>query len=78
MIEVTTPSNKNLSRRRAESVKKWLVARGFPAARLSSVGYGEERPIETNETEEGRQDNRRVEFHIVEVDGKSAPEGESR
>jgi outer membrane protein OmpA-like peptidoglycan-associated protein len=71
-------ANKDLSRRRAESVKKWLVARGISPNRLSSLGYGEERPLGTNETEEGRQDNRRVEFHIVEVDAKAASQGESR
>lgn len=62
--------NKNLSARRAESVQKWFVARGIATKRLSSAGFGKERPIDSNETEEGRQNNRRVEFHIIEVDGK--------
>jgi outer membrane protein OmpA-like peptidoglycan-associated protein len=62
--------NKNLSGRRAESVKEWIVAQGISPARLSAAGFGQERPIDSNETEAGRQNNRRVEFHMVEVDGK--------
>ncbi len=62
--------NKSLSGRRAEAVKAWFVARGIAPSRLSSAGFGQERPIDSNDTEEGRQNNRRVEFHIVEVDGK--------
>jgi OmpA-OmpF porin, OOP family len=62
--------NKRLSERRAASVVKWLVARGVAKSRLSSAGYGMERPIDSNDTDEGRQANRRVEFHIQEMDGK--------
>jgi OmpA-OmpF porin, OOP family len=58
--------NKKLSAGRAASVVSWLVTKGIDKARLSSVGYGQERPIDSNETDEGRQNNRRVEFHIVE------------
>ena len=61
-------SNLNLSQRRAESVKAYLVSKGVDASRLSPKGYGEERPNETNETAEGRADNRRVEFTIEERD----------
>jgi outer membrane protein OmpA-like peptidoglycan-associated protein len=57
-------ANETLSRRRAESVKRWLVARGIPATRLEVRGFGETRPIDTNDTPEGRAANRRVEFHI--------------
>jgi OmpA-OmpF porin, OOP family len=56
--------NKGLSTRRAASVVAWLVAHGIDPKRLSSAGFGMERPIDTNETPEGRQNNRRVEFHI--------------
>ncbi len=56
--------NKKLSADRAASVVKWLVARGIDKARLTSAGFGEERPIASNDTEEGRRNNRRVEFHI--------------
>jgi outer membrane protein OmpA-like peptidoglycan-associated protein len=58
--------NKELSQRRAEAVSAWLVRHGVDGGRLSSVGFGEERPIDTNTTEQGRRNNRRVEFHIVE------------
>jgi OmpA-OmpF porin, OOP family len=58
--------NKELSQKRAASVVKWLVAHGIVKARLSSIGYGQSRPMDTNGTEDGRKNNRRVEFHIVE------------
>ena len=59
-------SNLDLSQRRAESVKAYLVSKGVDANRLSPKGYGENRPTGTNETAEGRADNRRVEFTIEE------------
>ena len=43
-----------------------LVSRGIEASRLTAKGFGQEKPIESNDTDEGRQANRRVEFHIVE------------
>jgi outer membrane protein OmpA-like peptidoglycan-associated protein len=58
--------NKELSQRRAEAVTAWLEQHGVEKHRLHSVGMGQERPIDTNATEEGRRNNRRVEFHIVE------------
>lgn len=57
--------NKNLSRDRAEAVRKALVKRGIADNRLTSKGYGPDKPIETNDTEEGRQKNRRVQFVIM-------------
>ncbi len=65
--------NKTLSQRRAQSVVNWLVKKGIDRKRLAAAGFGEEKPIDTNATDEGRQNNRRVEFHIDEVDGKPAP-----
>jgi outer membrane protein OmpA-like peptidoglycan-associated protein len=56
--------NKKLSADRAASVVKWLTANGIDKARLSSQGFGSEKPIDTNETDAGRKNNRRVEFHI--------------
>ncbi len=58
--------NKKLSDRRAGSVANWLVQHGTERGRIESHGYGSERPIANNKTEEGRAQNRRVEFHIVE------------
>ena len=63
--------NEKLSRRRAESVKKYLVDKfGIDAARISTVGYGESMPVATNDTEEGRQKNRRVNGNIETVINK--------
>lgn len=56
--------NLKLSKERAASVREYLVAHGVEANRLTSEGYGEERPIATNNTAAGRQDNRRVEISL--------------
>ncbi len=56
--------NKKLSADRAASVVKWLIAHGIDKSRLTSAGFGPDRPIRDNSTEEGRRHNRRVEFHI--------------
>ena len=56
--------NLNLSKERAASVKEYLVSKGIPATRLTSEGYGESRPIASNSTAAGRQDNRRVEISL--------------
>lgn len=58
--------NKKLSNDRAASVVKWLVAHGVEASRLSSVGLGADKPVDSNATDAGRRNNRRVEFHIVD------------
>ncbi len=58
--------NQTLSANRAASVVKWLVAHGIEKGRLSSAGFGPDKPIAPNTTDEGRQQNRRVEFHIDE------------
>jgi len=57
--------NKRLSKRRAKAVVKWLTDQGVAGERLSAAGFGQTRPIDTNDTAAGRQNNRRVEFHIV-------------
>ena len=57
--------NKQLSEKRAQSVFTYLVNNGIDKTRLSIKGYGPERPIADNATEEGRQKNRRIEFKIV-------------
>ena len=58
----TDAYNQGLSERRAESVRGHLIGRGVSASRLTAVGYGESRPIASNETDEGRALNRRVEL----------------
>jgi OOP family OmpA-OmpF porin len=60
----TAPMNLDLSKRRAASVVTALVAVGIDRGRLTSQGYGQEKPLDTNATAEGRANNRRVEFHI--------------
>ncbi|APG25376.1 MULTISPECIES: OmpA family protein [Syntrophotalea] len=57
--------NMTLSRQRAESVKNVLVGYGVAPARLTTVGYGESKPIAGNDTESGRQMNRRVAITIT-------------
>ena len=57
--------NKKLSTKRARSVEKYLQSQGVNSDNMESVGYGEDKPIADNSTEEGRQKNRRVEFHII-------------
>lgn len=60
---IGTPAyNLGLSERRAISVKNYLISKGVPAARMVPVGYGLSRPIADNTTEEGREENRRVEL----------------
>lgn len=54
--------NKALSERRAQSVMAAIVAAGIPAERLQSAGFGQERPVADNRSEEGRAKNRRVEL----------------
>jgi len=58
--------NKKLSQDRAKAVMEYIVDRGIDAQRLTAVGYGKARPTATNETEEGRQLNRRVELTILQ------------
>jgi OOP family OmpA-OmpF porin len=57
----TEEYNRKLSERRAESVKDYLVKHGVAAQRITTVGYGEARPMADNKTREGRELNRRVE-----------------
>jgi OmpA-OmpF porin, OOP family len=58
--------NKKLSQDRAASCRQYLVDHGVDGGRLSSEGFGPDKPIDDNKTEPGRQKNRRVEFHITE------------
>ncbi|MEZ4389808.1 MAG: OmpA family protein [Polyangiales bacterium] len=62
--------NDDLSRRRALTVRSYLVAHGIDAARLTSRGYGSRQAIESNRTNEGRQRNRRVELNEIDAEGR--------
>lgn len=57
--------NKSLSERRAKAVVDYLIEKGISPTRLTYKGYGFDMPIAPNDTEEGRQQNRRVEFKII-------------
>lgn len=57
--------NLKLSDARAKAVVDYLVAKGISKDRLKSAGYGETKPIDSNDTEEGLQNNRRTEFEIL-------------
>jgi outer membrane protein OmpA-like peptidoglycan-associated protein len=61
----TSSYNQTLSERRAAAARNFLVAQGVSAGRLQAMGRGELEPIDSNETEAGRQANRRVEIAIV-------------
>lgn len=57
--------NKNLSQGRAEAVRSYLLSKWISDKRVIATGYGEEMPEVTNDTDEGRQTNRRVEFKVI-------------
>jgi len=54
-------ANKVLSEKRAQACREYLISKGVDASRIRAVGYGDERPIAANESEEGRKQNRRIE-----------------
>ena len=64
--EMSKRYNSKLSQRRANSVVNYLINNGVSKSRLVAKGYGEENPIATNDTAEGRQANRRTEFKVLE------------
>ena len=57
--------NQNLSEQRTQTIANYLIAAGIQASRLATKGFGEQYPLASNDTEEGRQLNRRVEFVIL-------------
>jgi outer membrane protein OmpA-like peptidoglycan-associated protein len=58
-------TNKALSQQRADVARAYLVGKGVNAARITAVGYGQTKPADTNDTDAGRQKNRRIEFRII-------------
>ncbi|GAB4130758.1 MAG: hypothetical protein OHK0045_17990 [Raineya sp.] len=63
----TDAKNLDLSNRRAKSVYTYINKRGIPMERMVWKGFGESKPIATNNTKEGRAKNRRVEFEVLEI-----------
>jgi OOP family OmpA-OmpF porin len=59
--------NQRLSERRAAAVKEYLVSKGIPATKITTIGKGESQPVATNKTAEGRQKNRRVDIEFKGV-----------
>ena len=59
-------ANQSLSEKRAQAVVDYLVKAGLPAGRFTAVGYGGTQPVATNDTEEGKAQNRRIEFVVKE------------
>jgi OOP family OmpA-OmpF porin len=63
----TDAYNQKLSERRAAAVKEYLVSKGIPASKVTTIGKGESQPVATNKTKEGRQKNRRVDIEFKGV-----------
>ena len=63
--EGTDVYNQKLSEGRAASVVSYLASKGVPPERMQAVGYGESRPVDTNQTDSGKAQNRRVEFTLI-------------
>jgi OOP family OmpA-OmpF porin len=61
----TDEYNERLSERRARAVEEYLMRLGVGDSRLQPQGFGESRPVSTNDTEEGRAQNRRVELNVI-------------
>ena len=66
----TDAYNQKLSERRATSVKEYMVSKGVPAAKITTLGKGETQPVATNKTKEGRAKNRRVDIEFKGVTSK--------
>jgi OOP family OmpA-OmpF porin len=62
--------NLKLSGERALAVRQWLIDHKVDPKRLIAVGFGDQKPVADNKTEEGRAQNRRTEFVVVELNGK--------
>jgi OmpA-OmpF porin, OOP family len=67
--------NRQLSKKRADAVRRYLVDKGIAEDRLQTAGWGPDKPIESNKTRKGRAANRRVEFNIIQPEEKEASAG---
>jgi outer membrane protein OmpA-like peptidoglycan-associated protein len=74
----SSENNQRLSQQRAQSVRDFLVTRGVPSERLDAVGRGEEQPVASNDTPEGRANNRRVELIVSDTSQASLQTGAPR
>jgi OOP family OmpA-OmpF porin len=74
----SAPYNQKLSEARAASVKKYLEGRGVGRGRMSSKGFGKSMPIADNATDEGREQNRRVELKVTDSASAGAPPSEGQ
>ncbi len=63
--------NMDLSLRRARAIANILISHGISPDRISAIGYGDAQPIDSNDTEEGRAKNRRVEVKLIPKEGKN-------
>jgi outer membrane protein OmpA-like peptidoglycan-associated protein len=71
----TPDHNLELSGQRALTIKRWLTAHGIDESRLLAVGFGQDKPIKPNTTDENRAANRRTEFKVAEIyDKKGKPQ----
>lgn len=61
-----TELNHTLSHKRADAVKAYLVSKGINESRMTTKGFGESQPVKSNNTEEGRAENRRVELIVIQ------------
>jgi len=60
-------ANLSLSQNRSQSVVNYIISQGISSGRLRAKGFGETKPIDTNQTPEGRANNRRVEFTVLKT-----------
>ena len=65
--------NQQLSQSRANSVVNALIARRVLGVKFTAKGYGESEPIATNDTDDGREANRRIAFKLIDTDAADAP-----
>ena len=68
--------NLALSKRRADAVREYLLTQGVPSTQITSKGYGEKQPLDSNTTAEGRSKNRRVVMYVLDNPGEVKIEGE--
>jgi chemotaxis protein MotB len=66
-LKARFPNNVSLSKARAETVLKYLASKGVPSSMMTATGYGDAKPVASNDTAQGRAKNRRVEIDIAKA-----------